>query len=315
MQTAALNLIASLERDGVSDTSQLRHCLDTISRTRNLNASKFQHKHETERLDEETTRWLLTLVEAVDASHLNVVTPVHTSSMSVGSQHRGEQTSTDVSQSTSMHKTNSLSMSLSSDEEKCLNTIQSRLDDYNFDVFEVCKLTAQRPLFFLGLILFKRFHLCSKFNIPTTTLSNWLRATERGYQDKPYHNSIHAADVLRSTYFFLCQGRVKNLLNDLDILASLIAAAIHDFDHPGVSNAFLVKSRHEKAILYNDRSVLENHHLASAFLLMHKTETNILCGLTVKQWEDIRKSIIEMVLATDLAHHFAFVSDCKMHSP
>ena len=44
--------------------------------------------------------------------------------------------------------------------------------------------------------------------------------------------------------------------------AALFAAAVHDLGHPGVSSAYLVQSRSPLALMYNDRSVLENHHLA-----------------------------------------------------
>ncbi len=48
-------------------------------------------------------------------------------------------------------------------------------------------------------------------------------------------------------------------------MAALVAAAIHDVDHPGLNNQYLVAVRHELAILYNDSAVLENHHLATGF--------------------------------------------------
>ena len=38
----------------------------------------------------------------------------------------------------------------------------------------------------------------------------------------------------------------------------LVAALCHDLGHPGVSNKFLVETRHELAMTYNDRSCLEN---------------------------------------------------------
>ena len=59
----------------------------------------------------------------------------------------------------------------------------------------------------------------------------------------------------------------KRLLPE-EVLSLLLAAAIHDFDHPGYTNNFLVTTGHKLAILYNDRSVLENHHVASAWQLM-----------------------------------------------
>ena len=59
-----------------------------------------------------------------------------------------------------------------------------------------------------------------------------------------------------------------------EILAILIAAAIHDVEHTGTTNSFHIHSNSEFALLYNDRSVLENHHLYTAFKLM-KDVSNI----------------------------------------
>lgn len=41
-------------------------------------------------------------------------------------------------------------------------------------------------------------------------------------------------------------------------MALYTAAAMHDYDHPGRTNAFLVNTEDQRAILYNDRSVLES---------------------------------------------------------
>ena len=49
------------------------------------------------------------------------------------------------------------------------------------------------------------------------------------------------------------------------MFAALYACAIHDVDHPGLSNQFLSNTSNALAILYNDHAVLENHHLATAF--------------------------------------------------
>lgn len=41
-------------------------------------------------------------------------------------------------------------------------------------------------------------------------------------------------------YVFSCVS--KAVFTDLEILAALFAAAIHDVDHPGVSNQFLINT-------------------------------------------------------------------------
>lgn len=60
---------------------------------------------------------------------------------------------------------------------------------------------------------------------------------------------------------------LQSSLDQLDEVAALIAATVHDVDHPGRTNSFLCNAGSELAILYNDTAVLESHHAALAFQL------------------------------------------------
>ena len=51
----------------------------------------------------------------------------------------------------------------------------------------------------------------------------------------------------------------------------------------------------EMAIIYNDESVLENHHLAVAFQLLQHEECDIFQNLSKKERQMLRKMTIEMV--------------------
>ncbi|KAF4086631.1 hypothetical protein AMELA_G00085730 [Ameiurus melas] len=62
--------------------------------------------------------------------------------------------------------------------------------------------------------------------------------------------------------------------------------------------------RSEVAILYNDRSVLENHHVSAAYRLMQDDEMNILINLSKDDWRELRTLVIEMVMSTDMSCHF-----------
>ncbi|CAG7824701.1 unnamed protein product, partial [Allacma fusca] len=46
--------------------------------------------------------------------------------------------------------------------------------------------------------------------------------------------------------------------------------------------------------MYNDESVLENHHLAVAFKLLQAEECDIFATLTKKQRTTLRKMVIDM---------------------
>ncbi len=100
----------------------------------------------------------------------------------------------------------------------------------------------------------KRFEVCDFLKIEENILVNWLTLMEANYiPTNPYHNSTHASDVLHATAYFLSTERISDILDDRDKVASLLAAAVHDLNHPGRTNAFLCNSRNELAILYNDQ--------------------------------------------------------------
>ncbi len=56
----------------------------------------------------------------------------------------------------------------------------------------------------------------------------------------------------------------------------------------------------ELALMYNDESVLENHHLAVAFKLLQNKENDIFVNLNKKQRQTLRKMVIDMVMAIQL---------------
>merc|ERR550514_452545 len=84
-------------------------------------------------------------------------------------------------------------------------------------------------------------------------------------------------------------------------MACLLAAAIHDHGHQGLSNNFLVKSSDELALRYNDQHVNEHHHISSAFVVLRRPDCNFLVGLTSAEHGLLRSLIINLVLGTDMA--------------
>eukprot|EP00899_Mesostigma_viride_P013194 jgi/Mesvir1/21876/Mv04251-RA.1 len=101
-------------------------------------------------------------------------------------------------------------------------------------------------------------------------------------------------------------------ISSVEMLGGLLAATIHDYCHPGVNNDFLTNTRNRLALVYNDRSVLENHHVASAYLLMDDDpEVDLLAGTSDDLRSVVRKLVVQMVLATDLKSHFELVERFK----
>lgn len=54
----------------------------------------------------------------------------------------------------------------------------------------------------------------------------------------------------------------------LILLTCYIGAIVHDYGHMGVNNNFLITSMDELALIHNDQSPHENHHLAASFKIL-----------------------------------------------
>jgi cAMP-specific phosphodiesterase 4 len=63
--------------------------------------------------------------------------------------------------------------------------------------------------------------------------------------------------------------------------------------------------------MYNDESVLENHHLAVAFKIMQNHDLDPFQALDTKKRQTLRKLIIDMVRATDMQKHMSLLADLR----
>uniref|UniRef100_A0A671FS11 Phosphodiesterase n=1 Tax=Rhinolophus ferrumequinum TaxID=59479 RepID=A0A671FS11_RHIFE len=196
------------------------------------------------------------------------------------------------------------------DVPPCIAQLLDNEESWEFNIFELEAVTHKRPLVYLGLKVFSRFGVCEFLHCSETTLRAWLQVIEANYHSSnAYHNSTHAADVLHATAFFLGKERVKGSLDQLDEVAALIAATVHDVDHPGRTNSFLCNAGSELAVLYNDTAVLESHHTALAFQLTVKdSKCNIFKNIDRNHYRTLRQAIIDMVLATEMTKHFEHVN-------
>uniref|UniRef100_A0A8C8H2A8 Phosphodiesterase n=1 Tax=Oncorhynchus tshawytscha TaxID=74940 RepID=A0A8C8H2A8_ONCTS len=193
--------------------------------------------------------------------------------------------------------------------------LAKQLEDINrwgVDIFKISEYSGNRPLTVAIYSIFQERELLKSFKIPADTFITFMMTLEDHYHhDVAYHNNIHAADVVQSTHVLLSTPALEAVFTDLEILAALFASAIHDVDHPGVSNQFLINTNSELALMYNDVSVLENHHLAVGFKLLQEDNCDIFQNLSKKQRQSLRKMVIDMVLATDMSKHMNLLADLK----
>nr|XP_056723479.1 cAMP-specific 3',5'-cyclic phosphodiesterase 4C [Euleptes europaea] len=198
------------------------------------------------------------------------------------------------------------------DQEGPLAKELEAVNKWGLDVFKVAEYSGHRPLTVVMYSIFQERDLLKTFHIPVDTFITFLMTLEDHYHlDVAYHNNIHAADVAQSTHVLLSMPALEAVFTDLEVLAAIFAAAIHDVDHPGVSNQFLINTNSELALMYNDASVLENHHLAVGFKLLQEENCDIFQNLSKKERQMLRKMAIDMVLATDMSKHMNLLADLK----
>mmetsp|Transcript_143224 Transcript_143224/g.249799 ORF Transcript_143224/g.249799 Transcript_143224/m.249799 type:complete len:907 (+) Transcript_143224:59-2779(+) len=188
---------------------------------------------------------------------------------------------------------------------------------WEMDVLSLAELTSNRPLSTLGMHLLEHHGLISFFNLEKVKLQQFLLEIERGYPDSnQYHNRSHAASVLHFMHSILSHACVAeatsvaaNSVEPADrqqkfiLLAGLLAAIVHDYQHEGVNNDFLVKSSDDRALIYNDKSPNENHHVSAAWFVLRRPECNFLDSLSVKEYRQLRSLVLDLVLSTDMAEH------------
>lgn len=187
------------------------------------------------------------------------------------------------------------------------------VDNWNFDTFALHRVSKGTPLRYLGYELLTRHGCLHKYKVPPSMLEAMLNHVEAGYtaNGNPYHNNMHACDVLQTTHYFISQTGLANWMSDLEIFTSLMAAIIHDFDHTGTTNNFHINSGSGLATLYNDRAVLENHHVSAFFRLIKEHDCNIFANMQKTDFRDFRNLIIDMVLHTDMSQHFSQLKAMK----
>ncbi|SOV24269.1 3',5'-cyclic nucleotide phosphodiesterase, putative [Plasmodium sp. DRC-Itaito] len=181
------------------------------------------------------------------------------------------------------------------------------LSDWDFNCLTYFE-ESEYPFFDINLSL-----ICTiDHNIPINIIINFLCFVEKQYNNVPYHNTIHATMV---TQKFFCLTKKLGIYDDLEYkikLVMFISGICHDIGHPGYNNLFFVNSLHPLSIIYNDISVLENYHASITFKILQLNQCNILKNFSEKDFRMMRSYIIELILSTDMKHHFEIISKFRI---
>ena len=134
------------------------------------------------------------------------------------------------------------------------------LKKWDYDIFRLNELTDGHPLVLMGWAVLGAPHsqramakscdllesiddeefrqgynfVESELKIPMEKLCLYLRLVEDNYRENPYHNAVHAADVVQTLNALIQMAGDEIKVTDEELFSILLAAVVHDVDHPGL---------------------------------------------------------------------------------
>ncbi|KNE69229.1 hypothetical protein AMAG_13616 [Allomyces macrogynus ATCC 38327] len=137
---------------------------------------------------------------------------------------------------------------------------------WDFDVFQFTDLTNGHPLLFLAYYAIKKFKLLDELHVEEITLLQYLDEIEVMYQDAPYHNHIHAADMLQAMWVFLQDDRLKAACSPLELLAGELALKAFEYAQTGLPMTALGAALGPVLLSHNERARLVSTYLPWAVM-------------------------------------------------
>lgn len=181
-------------------------------------------------------------------------------------------------------------------------------------MFAVAAENNGRPLAPVTTHILHALGLLKRMKLQFERMCSFLNAAEAEYLGQPYHNSIHAADVVQALGAMILADTWHKTLEDWEVLALIIAGATHDLGHPGVNNAFhqrLKAASDEEnpsaTAADEEESINERHHASLALALLETPENDFLESLSEDTKSNFKQLLQNLILATDMAHHASVV--------
>lgn len=127
------------------------------------------------------------------------------------------------------------------------------------------------------------------------------------YQRQPFHNFEHASHVVLSIVKLLGKmdavGHNLSLSDPLTKFTVVLAALIHDVDHPGCPNTQLVQEKHPLALAYDNKTVAEQNSFDLAWDLLMKdcyTELRRTIYCDAAGFNRFREVLVHCIVSTDI---------------
>jgi GAF domain-containing protein len=155
--------------------------------------------------------------------------------------------------------------------------------------------------------IFHHFGLQHRYGIDNEKLFRFLCDIRDTYNPVPYHNWRHAVDVTQFVTYQLTISHLEKVLTIFEVFAMMVSSLCHDANHDGFTNVYSVQAETPLGILFKNQSVMETHHCAVSIGILAKPQCNLFSELDPHEFKTMWTTIIQLILATDMARHFELV--------
>lgn len=188
------------------------------------------------------------------------------------------------------------------------------ITEWHFDVRTISGETE--PLQAMIVWSMHNLKLAENLHISTSAIQLFSEQVLNHHQHNPYHNAEHTASVLHYTIMMLTRGSClqqlakEPLRQHLILFAVIVIASLHDVGHTGTTNNYLIRTEHDLATIYNDKSPLENHHASLGWRVL--CASGILASFSTSSRMLIRRLFISTILMTDLSQQLNVLTEAQV---
>jgi len=183
----------------------------------------------------------------------------------------------------------------------------AQLVSYNFDALSVPEQQRQRTISSLA----RQLGVAEKLQVSSESLDKYFEVCLNSMPSNPYHGPAHVLDVLQFLNALLHETNLDMVLSPTQSSGLVLAAAAHDVDHTGTSNALLAKVGHEY-VEDSEEGVgpMESHSAQRAMELiqeiLNSRDSSLLLvvrksihGTDLSQHDKITKAFSQLTKAAD----------------
>lgn len=180
--------------------------------------------------------------------------------------------------------------------------IKSSFGTPELDVIALEEFMPGNVVVFVGMLIFESID-CGEEFVDLSVLPSFLRHIQERYDgNMPFHNATHAADVMHTLFMLLWNTSLGEKISQHNQVGALLAAVMHDVEHVGLTNDFLIKTNHPIAQKYPTKAPMESKHMDLALQAVVDPKFGILSKMSLAHQEQVLEVVRETISATALIY-------------